>query len=151
MICVSLGRTRHKMMIAEHQSLAQRGAELVELRLDWLSHIPDLSRLLKERPTPVIVTCRRGQDKGLWKGNEEQRMVILRSAIVSDVEYVDLEEDTAGKIPRYGKTKRIVSHHDFEETPYDLDAIYERLIKLDPDIVMIVTMANMPNDSIRML
>ena len=48
MICVSLGRTRHKMMIVEHQSLAQRGAELVELRLDWLSHLPDMTRLLKE-------------------------------------------------------------------------------------------------------
>jgi len=42
MICVSLGRTRHKMMIAEHKALADRGAQLVELRLDWLSHLPDL-------------------------------------------------------------------------------------------------------------
>ena len=151
MICVSLGRTRHKMMIAEHQSLAQRGAELVELRLDWLSHLPDMSRLLKERPTPVIVTCRRGQDKGLWKGNEDQRQTLLRAAIISAVEYVDLEEDTARKIPRYGATKRIVSHHDFEETPRDLEAIHARLCKLDPDIVKIVTMANTPADSIRML
>lgn len=151
MICVSLGRTRHKMMIAEHQSLAQRGAELVELRLDWLSNIPDMSRLLKERPTPVIVTCRRSQDKGLWKGNEDQRQTLLRSAILAGVEYVDLEEDTAAKIPRYGKTKRIVSHHDFEETPYDLDVIHARLCKRDPDIVKIVTMAHTPSDSIRML
>ncbi|MES2791230.1 MAG: shikimate dehydrogenase [Planctomycetota bacterium] len=151
MICVSLGRTRHKMMIAEHQSLAQRGAELVELRLDWLSHLPDLTRLLKERPTPVIVTCRRGQDKGLWKGTEEQRQTILRAAIISEVEYVDLEEDTASKIRRYGKTKRIVSHHDFEETPLDLEVIHARLCKLDPDIVKIVTMAHTPADSIRML
>lgn len=151
MICVSLGRTRHKMMIAEHQSLAQRGAELVELRLDWLSHLPDLTRLLKERPTPVIVTCRRGQDKGLWKGSEEQRQVLLRAAIVAEVEYVDLEEDTAAKIRRYGKTRRIVSHHDFEETPLDLEAIHERLCKLDPDVVKIVTMAHTPADSIRML
>lgn len=151
MICVSLGRTRHKMMIAEHQSLAQRGAELVELRLDWLSHLPDMSRLLKERPTPVIVTCRRGQDKGLWKGNEDQRQTLLRAAIISAVEYVDLEEDTARKIPRYGTTKRIVSHHDFEETPRDLEAIHARLCKLDPDIVKIVTMANTPADSVRML
>lgn len=151
MICVSLGRTRHKMMIAEHQSLAQRGAELVELRLDWLSHLPDLTRLLKERPTPVIVTCRRGQDKGLWKGSEEQRQVLLRAAIVAEVEYVDLEEDTAAKIRRYGKTRRIVSHHDFEETPLDLEAIHERLCQLDPDVVKIVTMAHTPADSIRML
>ena len=56
MICVSLGRTRHKMMIAEHKALADRGAQLVELRLDWLSHLPDLGRMLAGRPTPVVVT-----------------------------------------------------------------------------------------------
>ncbi len=151
MICVSLGRTRHKMMIAEHQSLAQRGAELVELRLDWLSHLPDLSRLLKDRPTPVVITCRRGQDKGLWKGDEEARRTILRSAIAASVEYVDLEEDTAAHIRRYGPTKRIISHHDFEETPFDLEAIHARLSKLDPDIIKIVTMAHTPADAIRML
>src|SRR4051812_9281993 len=133
MICVSLGRTRHKMMVAEHQALAQRGAELVELRLDWLSHLPSLSRLIKERPTPIVVTIRRGQDKGLWKGNEEQRQTILREAIADGVEYVDLEEDTAGQIRRYGKTKRIISHHDFEQTPIkeELEAIHARLCKLD--------------------
>src|SRR5258708_39806505 len=70
MICVSLGRTRHKMMVAEHKALAGRGAELVELRLDWLSHLPDLGRLLADRPTPGVVTCRRGGDKGPWRGWE---------------------------------------------------------------------------------
>ena len=82
MICVSIGRTRHKMMIAEHRALAERGAELVELRLDWLSHSPDLSRLLKDRPTPVVITCRRDCDKGRWRGSEEQRQTLIRSAIV---------------------------------------------------------------------
>jgi 3-dehydroquinate dehydratase/shikimate dehydrogenase len=151
MICVSLGRTRHKMMIAEHLALAKRGAELVELRLDWLAHLPDLSRLLRERPTPVVVTIRRGIDKGLWKGEEEQRQAVLRQAIVTGIEYVDLEEDTAAKIRRYGTTKRIISHHDFEETPHDLEAIHKRLCKLDPDVVKIVTMAHTPADSVRML
>lgn len=141
-------------MIAEHQALAQRGAELVELRLDWLGHIPDLSRLLKDRPTPVIVTCRRGQDKGLWKGDEATRQTILREAIAQHkVEYIDLEEDIAGSIPRYGTTKRIISYHDFEETPLDaqLEAIHKRMCKHDPDIIKIVTTAHTPADSIRML
>ena len=85
MICVSIGRTRHKMMILEHQNLAQRGAELVELRLDYLSHLPDLARLIKDRPTPVIVTIRRGEDKGRWRGDEQQRQTLLRQAIVQGV------------------------------------------------------------------
>ncbi len=151
MICVSLGRTRHKMMVAEHKGLADRGAELVELRLDWLSRPPDLGRLLAERPTPVVVTCRRARDKGLWRWSEEQRLMVLRSAIVAGAEYVDLEEDIAGSIPRHGSTKRIVSYHDFDKTPEELPEIHGRMAKLDPDIIKIVTMANSPLDNVRML
>ena len=137
--------------MAEHQLLAQKGAQLVELRLDWLATPPDLPRLINNRPTPVVVTCRREVDKGRWKGTEEQRQTLLRAAIVAGVEYVDLEEDTAKGIRRYGKTKRIVSYHNFEETPHDLEAIHNRLTKLDPDVIKIVTMAHTPVDSIRML
>jgi len=151
MICVVLGRTRHKMMIAEHRALAERGAELVELRLDWLSHAPDVGRLITERPTPVVVTCRRPRDKGLWKFSEEQRLMVLRQAIVSGVEYVDLEEDIAASIPRYGKTKRIISYHNFDKTPANVEEIHARLSKLDADVVKIVTMANSPADNIRIL
>lgn len=151
MICVSLARTRHKMMIAEHQQLAQRGAELVELRLDYLQRIPNLGRILNGRPTPVIVTCRRKEDQGRWNLSEEDRLMVLRSAIVAGVEYVDLEVDVATRIRRYGKTKRIVSWHNFQETPDDLEARYAEMCKLDADIVKIVTFANSPKDCVRML
>ncbi len=151
MICVTLGRTRHKMMIAEHQNLAERGAELVELRVDWIPRGLRLDRLIKNRPTPVIVTCRRPDDGGRFSDTEEKRLTILREAIMAGVEYVDLEADIAKSIPRYGKTKRIVSHHDFEKTPDDLEEIHEQLCECDPDIVKIVTMADSPLDNIRML
>ncbi|MFK7819000.1 MAG: shikimate dehydrogenase [Planctomycetaceae bacterium] len=151
MICVSIGRTRHKMVVAEHKHLAEKGAELIELRLDWLSRRPDLARLTNNRPTPVVVTCRSRDDKGRWRGTEDQRLAILREAIVSGVEYVDLEGTIAGKIPRYGDTKRIVSYHNFEETPDHLPDILEDLEGKDPDIVKIVTTANTPADNVRML
>jgi len=151
MICVSIGRTRHKMMTLEHHALAERGAELVEFRLDWLSRPPDLPRLLEGRPTPCVITCRRQSDRGRWRGSEEQRQALLRAAIVAGVEYVDIEDDVAGSIRRYGSTKRIVSHHNFEETPEELEEIHERLCKLDPDIVKLVTMANTPSDAVRLL
>lgn len=151
MICVSIGRTRHKMIVLEHRALAERGAQLVELRLDWLSRIPDLGRLIDNRPTPVIITCRRREDGGRWRGNEDQRLTILRSAIVAGVEYVDIEEDIASSIPRYGDTKRIISYHNFEETPADIEQIHARMTKLDPDIIKVVTLANSPGDAVRML
>lgn len=151
MICVTIGRTRHKMVVAEHQALVDRGARLVELRLDWLNRSPDLNRLLKDRPGPVVVTCRRPADGGRWHGDEEARRTLLRQAIVMGADYVDLEEDVAGEIRRYGQTKRIVSHHDFQRTPDDLEAIYERLCLLDADVVKLVTMAQSPRDNVRLL
>ena len=151
MICVSIGRTRHKMVVAEHHALAERGAQLVELRLDWLASPPDLSKLLDNRPTPVVITCRRDLDKGKWKFGEDQRQTLLRAAIVAGADYVDIEDDIAHAIRRYGKSQRIISHHNFEETPDDIEAIHEKMTKLDPDIIKIVTMANSPSDSVRML
>ncbi|MFM7166050.1 MAG: shikimate dehydrogenase [Planctomycetaceae bacterium] len=151
MICISLGRTRHSSMMEEHRALAEKGAELVELRVDFMRKRPDMGRLLKDRPTPVVVTCRRKADRGRWFGTEEQRLAILREAIIGGAEYVDLEVDVAGSIRRYGKTKRIVSYHNFDETPLELFDIYQRMAKLDPDVIKIVTMANSPGDNVRML
>ncbi len=151
MICVSIGRGRHRHVMAEHAHLKTCGAELVELRLDYINRVPNLKRLFDERPTPVIVTCRREQDGGKYHGSEEKRVMLLREAIAEGVEYVDLEDDIADQIPRFGKTKRIVSHHDFRKTPEDLAGLHARLAALDADIVKIATMANHPHDNLRML
>ena len=151
MICVSIGRGRHKQMIAEHRHLVEQGVELVELRLDYIRRAVSLKRLLTNRPGPTVVTCRRQQDGGKWAGSEEARLVLLRSAVADGVEYVDLEDDIAGSIPRFGSTKRIVSYHNFRETPQDLDSVYQRLAALDPDIVKIATMAHQSHDNLRML
>ncbi len=151
MICVSIARTRHRMVIAEHHALAERGAKLVELRIDWLSREPDVPRLLKDRPTPVVLTCRRVQDGGRWRGSEEVRLRLLRTAIVSGVDYVDLEDDIANSIPRYGKTKRIISHHDFNGTPDHIEEIWAEIAEMKPDIIKLVTLANSPSDCVRVL
>jgi 3-dehydroquinate dehydratase / shikimate dehydrogenase len=151
MLCVTVARTRHKHTIAEHQQVADLGAKLVELRLDYIGRSIDLSRLLKNRPTPVVITCRRREDGGRWEKTEEERLMLLRSAIAMGVEYVDLEEDTAVKIPRYGKTKRIVSIHNFEGTPDDLEAVHARLTTYDADIVKVAAQANSFRDTARML
>jgi 3-dehydroquinate dehydratase / shikimate dehydrogenase len=151
MICVSIARGRHKHVMAEHRHLVEEGAQLVEIRLDYIRRQINLKRLLRERACPVIATCRRAEDQGKWEGNEESRQMLLRAAIVEGVEYVDLEADIAAGIPRYGKTKRIISFHDFRETPEDLEAIHARLSSLDADIVKIATMAHEPHDNVRML
>ncbi len=151
MLCVTIGRSRHKAMIAEYKFLAEQGAELVEMRLDYIGRHIDLKRLLAQRPCPVVITCRRREDGGRWEKTEQERLMILRSAIATSVDFVDLEEDIAGSVPRYGATKRIVSLHNFEQTPDNLEEIHARLAALDADVVKIATMANSFTDCIRML
>lgn len=151
LICVSVGRGRHRHMIAEYKHLAEQGAKLVELRLDFIQTEVNLKRILRERHCPVVITVRRSKDGGIWKGTEKQRQLLIRTAIAEGVDYIDLEEDIAGDIPRYGKTKRIVSYHNFQETPEDLEAIHARLAKLNADVVKLATMAHSPHDNLRML
>lgn len=138
-------------MIAEHAALAEQGIQLVELRVDCIRRDVNIPRLVKDRPCDAIVTCRRESDGGRWRGSEEDRLTLLRTAVAEGVAYVDLEVDSAGAIPRFGVTKRIISLHDFEKTPDDLESVYEALKSLDPDIVKIATMANNPRDIVRML
>lgn len=151
MICVSVGRGRHRMMIAELQHLGEMGVGLVELRLDFIRRPVNLKRLLDERKCPVIATCRRPADGGKWMRSEQDRLTLLRTAIADRADYVDLEHDIAGLIPRYGPTKRIVSYHNFEETPDNLDDLWLRMSRLDPDVIKIATFANNPMDNIRIL
>ena len=151
MICVSIGRSRHRHVIAEHKHLADNGIRLVELRLDYIQGPVQVARLLKDRPCPAIVTCRRGSEGGRWEQSEEARLLLLRTAIAEGADYVDLEDDIAAKIPRFGATKRIISHHDFGKTPADLTLLHKRLAALGADIVKIATMANHPTDNLRML
>ena len=152
-ICVCIGRSRHKHMMAEHRHMAEQGAQMVELRLDYVASRVNVRRLLVDRPEEceVIITARRQEDGGKWSSTEENRMLLLREAIAEGVDYIDLEEDIASKVPRYGKTKRIISYHNFRKTPENLRELHERMAGLDPDIIKIATTANSPHDCLRML
>ncbi len=139
------------MMIAEHQHMAEQGVELVELRLDYIRRPVNMRRLLADRPCKVVATCRRPKDSGKWMRSESDRMTLLRTAIADGVDYIDIESDVADQIPRYGSTQRIISYHNFEETPANVEDIHQQLKRLDPDIIKIATKANNPIDNIRTL
>jgi 3-dehydroquinate dehydratase/shikimate dehydrogenase len=149
--CAVIGRTRHKMVQIEIKEAARQGAELIELRLDFLAKAPDFKRLLDGRPCPLIATFRRPADGGRWGGTEDERQMLLRQAIVAGFDYVDLETDVADSIRRFGKVKRIVSYHNLRETPEELEQIYERMCKQDPDVVKIAVTAQQLSDNLRVL
>ncbi len=151
MICVVIGRTRHKMIQAEVQEAAKRGAQLIEVRIDFLAKAPDFKRLLLNKPCAMVATVRRPQDGGRWTGTEEARQVLLRQAIISGFDWVDLESDVADQIRRFKDVKRIVSYHNMREVPANLEQIYERMCAQDADIVKIAVTAQTPADNLRVM
>jgi 3-dehydroquinate dehydratase / shikimate dehydrogenase len=150
-ICVVIGRTRHKMVQAEIHEAHRQGAELIEIRLDWLRMAPDFKRLLAEKPCPLIATCRRFEDGGKKQWNETSRQMLLRQAIVAGFDWVDLETDVADTIRRFKDVKRIISYHNLREVPADLEAIHARMCQQDADIVKVAVRALKPTDNLRVL
>jgi 3-dehydroquinate dehydratase/shikimate dehydrogenase len=150
-ICVVIGRTRHKMIQIEIQEAAKRGARLIELRLDFLAKAPDFKRLLHNRPCAMVATVRRPEDGGRWSGTEDERRMLLRQAIVSGFDWVDLETDVADDIRRFKDVKRIVSYHNMREVPADLEKLHETMCDQDPDVVKIAVRAQQPADNLRLL
>lgn len=150
-ICVVIGRQRHKMVQLEVQEAAKQGARLIEIRVDFLGNAPDFKRLLENKPCPLMATIRRQADGGRWEGREEERQKLLRVAITSGFDYVDIETDIADQVRRFRDVKRVVSYHNLHEVPADLEAIYERMCKQDADVVKVAVTAQQPSDNLRVL
>jgi 3-dehydroquinate dehydratase/shikimate dehydrogenase len=150
-ICVVIARTRHGMIQAEIREAAKQGARLIELRLDFLKKPPDFQRLLADKPCPMIATVRRPPEGGKWDGSEDARKTLIRQAIVADFDWVDLETDIADGIPRFGRVRRIVSYHNFQEMPADLEKIHARMCAQDADVVKVAVRARQAADNLRVL
>ncbi|MBX9652665.1 shikimate dehydrogenase [bacterium] len=151
MLCAIVARQRHESLLAEMKTAVKRGAQLLELRLDFLKSEPRFGMILAKRKCPLIATIRRREEGGKWAGSEERRLQLLRAAIAEGFDYVDLEDDVAGQIPRFGQTKRIVSHHNMRTMPHHLPELWERMAKLDPDVIKIAGKAKKASDNFKML
>src|SRR5579862_3126171 len=150
-LCVVIGRTRHKMMQIEIQEAVKRGAKFIELRLDFLAKAPDFKRLLGDKPCPMVATVRRPADGGRFSGTEDERLTLLRQAIVSGFDWVDLETDVIDQIRRFKDVKRIVSYHNLREMPADLEKTYAKMCKQDADVVKVAVAAHVSADNLRVL
>ncbi len=150
-VCVVIGRTRHRMVAAEIQEAARLGAKMLEIRLDYIAHSPDFKRLIENKPCPIVATLRRHEDGGRWTGTEEERHMLLRQCVVGGFDWIDLETDIADAIPRFGPTKRIVSYHNLENVPDNLDEIYAKMCKQDADVLKLSVTAQQPADNLRIL
>lgn len=136
MICISVTPKSRTLAPADLLN-ASRKCDLIELCLDYFIRTPDAGELIQAVDKPVLVSCRRPQDGGHWAGTEEERLQLLRNAIVAGPAYVELDLDIAHKVPRFGDTKRVISYTSLNRPLGKIDDIFEECWKAKADVVKV--------------
>lgn len=160
MICIPVVAATNEEAL-EQMAAAFSLADLVELRADAIGGV-DLERLLSAREGPVIVTARRREEGGSFEGSETERIALLYDAVRLGADFIDLELGTHTILAdtlreeirnREGRTKLIVSHHDFNRTPpyRRLQGICDRCVERGADIVKVATFARSMEDNLKIL
>jgi 3-dehydroquinate dehydratase/shikimate dehydrogenase len=134
MICISVTPTSRKLAKVDIFN-ACRMADMVEVCLDHLAKEPDIADMLSAATKPVLVSCRRKADGGQFTDSEEHRLALLRQAIIAGPDYIELDLDIAGSIPRFGKTKRVVSYISLDRPLSKVDDIIAEGIAAKADVM----------------
>jgi 3-dehydroquinate dehydratase / shikimate dehydrogenase len=130
----------------------------IELRLDLFPSIDIeyIKNFLQNSSCPVMFTLRKTSQGGKFQGTESEREILIQRLLALEPPFFDLESDMDTKflqkaIKKYPKTKFILSYHNFQETPADLESIYSLMQKYPVFSYKIAAMANSTNDALRML
>ncbi len=134
MICISIVPESRKLAKVDMFNAASQ-SDLIELCLDHLVKDPDVGEMIQDAKKPILISCRRECDGGHFKGTDEERIGLLRQAIVAGPEYIELEHDIAKSIPRFGKTKRVISFTSLDQPLSDIEKCFEEAKKVDADII----------------
>lgn len=130
------------------------GADLIEIRLDYLNKIKGIQQIVKSTSLPLIATNRQYKQGGRRLQKEEQRLQTLLDAADLDFQYIDIDLTTeslnsvVSELKEKG-TNIIISFHDFKRTPKTpkLEKIMRSQIEAGADICKLVTTAKMVNDN----
>ncbi|HEV8068235.1 MAG TPA: type I 3-dehydroquinate dehydratase [Planctomycetaceae bacterium] len=134
MLCISVAPVSRSLAKADLLNAANQ-CDLVELCVDHFLKEPDVGDLVKGIPKPILIACRRAQDGGKFDGTDDERMLLLRQAIVAGPEYIELDLEAAAKVPRFGKVKRLIDVTSLSGPPDNLDAIFEEAATVHADAI----------------
>ncbi len=151
-LCVSLAEERTADVVARMAGLAAQ-ADLFEVRADHLDDL-DMAALLRARTKPILFTCRGESEGGRFPERDAaRRRELLREAVALGFDYVDVEARSGFDDVVAAKRGRglVLSWHDTQDTPDDLDAIYDRMASRHPDVVKIAVKARSVRDLGRLL
>jgi 3-dehydroquinate dehydratase/shikimate dehydrogenase len=130
-------------------------ADMIEVRLDYLhdfdfANPESLRYLLKDNSLPVIITCRAFEEGGQQLVDNSIRLPLLIEGAKQFADYCDIEAShyfaAAKLVP--DPAKLIVSYHNFDETPINLEEIYERIARIPAKVHKFATRANTVVDTL---
>ncbi len=137
----------------------EQGLDLLEFRLDHFAErsLDVLRGVLAGVEVPALFTLRSRSQGGQFGGSETERLVELMQLAEIGPRYVDLEHDVdpawirafQKKHPKIGV---VLSYHDFERTPEDLEAVLAQMRgAASAEIYKIATHARTTVDALRLL
>lgn len=157
MLCASINGPSFK---EAHQQISNifALADCIELRLDSFDtyDCASIKKLRSHFSLPMIFTLRNQLQGGKYKGSEDARLSDIRHLASLEPEYLDIEshvpthfiEEIAARHPNI---KIILSYHDFERTPEDLEGLYHKMKKTPAFFYKIAVTPQNCVDALRLL
>jgi len=136
-ICVSLTEETTAGVIDRMADLSGI-ADLFEIRGDMVVDL-DLLTILRAKTRPLLFSCRPAAEGGRWTDTDTRRRMALLEAVKRGFEYVDVEfrSDFMDVVIEKSGHGLVISYHDLEGTPEDLDGLYFRMCARGADVVKI--------------
>ena len=130
----------------------------IELRLDLFPEIDlkEIKNLLSFSTLPFLFTLRKSSHGGRFPGSEEEREGIIEQLLQLQPPFFDLEYDMRTTflqmiLQKYSKTKFILSYHNFQETPLDLEKVFSSMSSYPVYSYKLATLSHSTTDALRML
>lgn len=157
-ICVSIGAKTIKELSSSINK-ALDISDFLEIRFDFLdqSEISSSMKIIESIKSRSIFTLRSREQQGNFKGNEFERLKLLKMLYDANPMLLDVEYDTIiadNSLNNYLKDKSnvLISWHNFSSTPSD-ECLEKKIydMKKFSNNIKLVTMATNVTDSLRVL
>ena len=134
------------------------GADFIEVRMDTLEEMRNLSDITNSTETPLIATNKLLSEKGFFAGTETERQNTLLKAARAGFEFIDVDyfsakrAETIAKLKQLG-TKTIVSYHKFDGilNAFAMERILNEQIDSGADVCKIILTAKNIEDNLPIL
>jgi 3-dehydroquinate dehydratase/shikimate dehydrogenase len=167
LLCVAI--TVHDLPQAHRDAAlaSERGADIVEYRVDSFTDLEAVRSLVQTSPAPCIVTCRPTWEGGACDLPDQERIPVLETASLAGAAYIDVElvaysrsanlrqkvHFNAGSpidqtAPRENRKGLIVSSHDFEGRPPKLSNLVSYLNDSGGNVAKVVWTARSLRDNL---